>query len=416
MTMPSQPEGEQPPERGELPAASASRWGEQPFSVYVHVPFCATRCGYCDFNTYTALELAGRPRPGAGLDDPPQVSRATFGTHLADEVGFARQVLGSRDVPVANVFVGGGTPTLLTPEALGGVLTRIRSEFGLIDGAEITTEANPDSVDEAALAGLLEAGFTRVSFGMQSAVPHVLATLDRTHTPGGALTAVEQAKRAGFERISLDLIYGTPGESLSDWETTVEAALAADVGHVSAYALIVEDGTRLAASVRRGAIAAPDDDLMADMYDLADERFAAAGLDWYELSNWSRPGHECRHNLAYWHGEDWWGIGPGAHSHIAGTRWWNVKHPSAYVQRLRGGHSPAVGREVLDPDTRRVEDVLLRVRLAEGLPVTGLDPSQIDQVVGEGLAQRRGDGPDTRLVLTRPGRLLADAVVRRLLG
>ena len=240
--MPSQPDGERPPDDGALPSASLRAWGERPFSCYVHVPFCTTRCGYCDFNTYTAAELAG----SAGAD------RAGFPEHLAAEVSLARRVLGSRVVPVSTVFVGGGTPTLLPPTALGQVLRRVGAEFGLAPGAEVSVEANPDTVDERRLAGLLDAGFTRISFGMQSAVPQVLAVLERTHTPGGALRAVELARRAGFERISLDLIYGTPGESLADWDVTVEAALGTEVEHVSAYALIVEPGTRLAAQVRRG--------------------------------------------------------------------------------------------------------------------------------------------------------------------
>lgn len=401
--MPSQPTGDVPPLDGALPAASAGAWGQRAFGFYVHVPFCASRCGYCDFNTYTAPELGG----SSGVD------RATFAQWLAAEVALARGVLGDAEVPVSTVFIGGGTPTLLAPQALGSVLARIRAEFGLADGAEVTVEANPDSVDERSLSELLEQGVTRISFGMQSAVPHVLHVLERTHTPGGSVRAVRQAQRAGFDRISLDLIYGAPGETLGDWAATVGAALDSGVGHVSAYALIVEEGTRLAAAVRRGTIAAPDDDLMADMYDLADERLAAAGLSWYELSNWAVPGQECRHNLGYWFGDDWWGVGPGAHSHVAGTRWWNVKHPAAYVQRLGAGQSPAAGREVLDPRTRAVEEILLRIRLAEGLPLGLLERdglAQVDSVVADGLAVVRGD----RLVLTRAGRLMADAVVRRL--
>ncbi len=401
--MPAQPTGQTPPADGSLPDQSAAAWGARAFGIYLHVPFCSTRCGYCDFNTYTAPELAG----ARGVD------RATFADHLGSELGFARGVLGARDVPVRTVFVGGGTPTLLSPEALGGLLRRVDAEFGLDPAAEITLEANPDSVDPASLAALREVGFTRISFGMQSAVAHVLAVLDRTHTPGGALRAVGDAQAAGFEQVSLDLIYGTPGESLADWCQTLDMAQSAGVGHISAYALIVEPGTRLAAAVRRGDIEAPDDDLMADMYEAADEAFTAAGLPWYELSNWAVPGHECRHNVAYWHGDDWWGIGPGAHSHVAGTRWWNVKHPAAYVARLNAGESPAVGREVLDPGTRAVEDILLRVRLVEGLPLAGLDQAahaELPGLVGDGLVVLDSD----RLVLTRPGRLLADAVVRRL--
>jgi putative oxygen-independent coproporphyrinogen III oxidase len=403
--VPTQPVGEVPPLDGVLPEASASAWGQRPFSFYVHVPFCSTRCGYCDFNTYTAPELA----LNGGVES------ATFAEHLAAEVRWARQVLGPADVPVSTVFVGGGTPTLLTPEALGSVLRSVGDEFGLVAGAEITTEANPDSVDEASLAGLLEVGFTRISFGMQSAVPSVLAVLDRTHTPGGALAAVDAARLAGFEQISLDLIYGAPGESLEDWERSVDAVLAAGVGHVSAYALIVEPGTRLAGAVRRGVVRPPDDDLMADMYELADERFTAAGLAWYELSNWSRPGHQCRHNLVYWRSDDWWGVGPGAHSHLSGTRWWNVKHPAAYVERISRGVSPAVGREVLDAPTRAFEDLMLRLRLSEGLDRASVPEralTDVDDLVAERLVDLHG----RRLVLTRNGRLLADAVARRLLA
>ncbi|HEX6887557.1 MAG TPA: radical SAM family heme chaperone HemW [Candidatus Nanopelagicales bacterium] len=401
--MPQQPLADPAPRDGVLPGASARAWGRRPFSVYVHVPFCASRCGYCDFNTYTAPELAG----SQGVD------RATFAKHLAAEVSLARHVLGDLDVPVATVFVGGGTPTQLAPAALGSVLGSIRAEFGLAADAEVTLEANPDSVDQGSLAALRDQGFTRISFGMQSAVPHVLAVLDRTHTPGRAEQAVGWARQAGFQQVSLDLIYGAPGESLDDWATTVDAALASGIGHVSAYALIVEEGTRLAAAVRRGAIAMPDDDLMADMYELADERFEAAGMAWYELSNWARPGMACRHNLAYWRGDDWWGVGPGAHSHVAGTRWWNVKHPAAYVARLAAGQSPAAGREELDARTQQVEAVLLQVRLASGLPLSLVPPESRDAVPDletAGLVRATGD----RLVLTRTGRLLADAVVRRL--
>lgn len=401
--MPSQPSGESPPSSGALPGDSAASWGQRGFGMYVHVPFCATRCGYCDFNTYTAPELAASG----------EVDRSSFDGHLAAEVSFARRVLGGRDVAVDTVFVGGGTPTLLSPEALSRVLTRIDTEFGLADDAEVTVEANPDSVDLGVLHALRAAGFTRISFGMQSALPHVLATLDRTHTPGGALRAVADARAAGFDRISLDLIYGTPGETLAQWRQSLDAAVSTGVGHVSAYALIVESGTRLAAEVRRGAIPAPDEDLAADMYDLADEVLTAAGMPWYELSNWAQPGQECRHNEAYWRGGDWWGIGPGAHSHVAGTRWWNVKHPAAYVQRLRADDSPAAGREVLDPATRSVEDLMLGLRLAEGIAIATLAAEQraeLPRLAAEGLGVVSGG----RLRLTRPGRLLADAVVRRL--
>ena len=393
------PAGEPAPEDGTLPAASLDRLGQQSFSFYVHVPYCSVRCGYCDFNTYTAAELG----PGA--------SRATYAAQAVQEVRLARQVLGERDLPVETVFLGGGTPTLLPPADLASVLTAIDTEFGLAPGAEITTESNPDSVTRADLDALRAAGFTRISFGVQSAVGHVLRVLDRTHDPERVPRVVQDARAAGFEQVSLDLIYGTPGESLADWEVSLGAALACEPDHVSAYALIVEDGTALARQVRRGVVPMPDDDDLADKYVVADERLSAAGLAWYEVSNWGSP---CRHNLAYWRGGDWWGVGPGAHSHVGGTRWWNVKHPTAYAARIDAGASPVHAREVLDDETRRVERVLLEVRLRDGLPLDALDApgrDAVDRVVRDGLAVLEGD----RMVLTLRGRLLADAVVRDLL-
>ncbi len=401
--MPRLPDGESPPDDGSLPPASLARWGDRPFGVYVHVPFCASRCGYCDFNTYTASELAE------------SVDRLGFDAHLSAELRLARRVLGDRDVPVSSVFFGGGTPTLLAPAALARVLATVEQGFGLAPGVEVTVEANPDSVTRPDLHELRAAGVTRLSLGMQSAVPHVLAALDRTHTPGAALRAVRDAEAAGFDRISLDLIYGTPGESLADWAASLDAVLSAGVGHVSAYALIVEPGTRLASAVRRGDIDRPDDDLMADMYELADERFAAAAMPWYELSNWAREGQECRHNVAYWHGGDWWGVGPGAHSHLAGTRWWNAKHPAEYVRRLASDRSPAVGREILDEPTRQLEALMLGIRTRTGVGVAGLDDRQralLPRLQARGL----GAVEDGRWVLSRAGRLLADAVVRDLAG
>lgn len=373
-------------------------------SAYVHVPFCASRCGYCDFNTYTAAELGAQPG----------TSRQAYLDAVAAEVALARRALGPDARPLQTVFFGGGTPTLLAPAELGGVLRRLTDAFGLAPDAEVTTEANPDSVTPASLAALREAGFTRMSFGMQSAVPHVLATLERTHTPGRAVDAVRWAREAGFVSVSLDLIFGTPGESVADWQASVDAALAAGPDHVSAYSLIVEEGTRFAARVRRGDLAAPDDDDLAEKYERADAAFAAAGLGWYEISNWARPGHACRHNLAYWRGDDWWGFGPGAHSHVDGVRSWNVKHPRTYTERLAAGASPTADREVLTPDERRTERVLLELRLAEGLPLSVLHPTErprADAAVADGLVVLTGD----RLVLTPRGRLLADAVIRDLL-
>nr|WP_227464354.1 radical SAM family heme chaperone HemW [Nocardioides lijunqiniae] len=386
-----------------MPAAALAGLGERPFGFYVHVPFCRVRCGYCDFNTYTADELG----PGA--------SRATYAASAVAEVRQARRVLGEVDAPVDTVFVGGGTPTLLSPGDLGAVLGAVRSEFGLSPDAEVTTEANPDSVTPDDLARLREEGFTRISFGMQSAVPHVLAVLDRTHDPARVPDVVRWAREAGFEQVSLDLIYGTPGESQDDWRRTLDEALACGPDHVSAYSLIVEDGTALARRVRRGELSMPDEDDLADKYDLADDRLTAAGLGWYEVSNWARDdAARCRHNLGYWTDGDWWGVGPGAHSHVGGVRWWNVKHPAAYADRLASGASPAHAREVLDPESRRVERVLLELRLRDGLDPRVLDAAglgAVPRLVDSGLLE-----PGTeRLVLTRRGRLLADAVVRDLL-
>ncbi|HKG38893.1 MAG TPA: radical SAM family heme chaperone HemW [Conexibacter sp.] len=399
------PDGDPAPTDGALPASARAGIGSRPFGVYVHVPFCATRCGYCDFNTYTASEL-GSDRAGRG---------GYVGAVLA-ELALARRVLGEAAPPAETVFFGGGTPTLLAPEELAEILGGIEATFGLTPGAEVTTEANPESVTPASLAALREAGFTRLSLGMQSAVPHVLATLDRTHTPGRAAEAAREARVTGFEHVSLDLIYGTPGESDDDWRASLDAALAAEPDHVSAYALIVEPGTRLAAQVRRGALPAPDDDALADRYEVADATLAATGLRWYEVSSWATGDDAaCRHNLGYWRGGDWWGIGPGAHSHVGGVRWWNVLHPSTYAARLAGDASPAVGRELLDDDTRRVERVMLELRLAEGLPLAVLDAAgrtAAEQAVADGLATLA----DERLRLTLRGRLLADAVVRSLLG
>ncbi|GAA1118920.1 radical SAM family heme chaperone HemW [Kribbella jejuensis] len=397
------PEGEVAPRDGALPDAAVQEAAGRPFGFYLHVPFCASRCGYCDFNTYTATELGGG---GA---------QASYADNAVAEVRLARRVLGELDRPVDTVFFGGGTPTLLPAADLGKMLAAVRDEFGLAPDAEVTTEANPESIDPAYLSALREAGFNRVSFGMQSSSSAVLKILDRQHSPGRALQAAREATSAGFEHVNLDLIYGTPGESLEDWHASLESALSAEPDHVSAYALIVEDGTQLARRIRRGELPMPDDDDLADKYVLADELLTAAGLGWYEVSNWARsPAARCRHNELYWRGDTWWGIGPGAHSHVGGVRWWNVKHPSAYAERLGAGESPAYARETLDAETRRVERVLLEVRLSAGLPLEVLDDpgrAAVDQVITDGLALVSND----HLVLTDRGRLLADAVVRDLL-
>jgi oxygen-independent coproporphyrinogen-3 oxidase len=396
------------PADGLLPASAAVGANERDFGVYLHVPFCRVRCGYCDFNTYTATELRG-------------AHRSDYAGQAVTEVHEAGRILAESQVPsrpVSTVFFGGGTPTLLPVDDLITMFRAVDDTWGLIDGAEVTTEANPDSVDAEYLSRLADAGFTRISFGMQSAVPHVLATLERTHDPERVPQVVEWARAAGLQ-VSLDLIYGTPGESLEDWQRSLDTAIACQPDHISAYSLIVEPGTKLARQIKSGALASTDEDAQADMYEVADDRLSAAGFDWYEVSNWATDSaHRSRHNLAYWLGHDWWGVGPGAHSHIGGVRWWNVKHPAAYADRILAGTSPAAGRETLDEDTRLVEQVLLRVRIREGIPIAQLSDvgrRAVAGLIAEELIDAKAALGGT-VVVTRRGRLLADAVVRRLLG
>jgi putative oxygen-independent coproporphyrinogen III oxidase len=393
------PEGESVPSDGSLPARAREQAGLAGFGVYVHVPFCVTRCGYCDFNTYTASEA----------------SRDGYVDAVLRELKLAAGVVTST---VDTVFVGGGTPTLLDPDDLGRIVDAIDAIWGLAPGAEVTTEANPESVTRDSLDRLRKAGFTRISLGMQSAAPTVLAVLDRRHTPGRARAAALEARDAGFDHVNLDLIYGTPGETADDFAGSLDAAIGAGVDHVSAYALIVEEGTRMAARMRRGELPYPSDDVAADRYLAADAALAAAGFAWYEVSNWAAaPEARCRHNLLYWTGGDWWGLGPGAHSHVGGVRWWNVKHPTTYAKRLADGVSPGHGRELLTVADRYVEDVMLRVRLAEGLPLAALDEggrAAAARAVDDGQLDPAAYGRG-RVVLTLRGRLLADAVVRDLL-
>ena len=369
------------------------------FGIYVHVPFCATRCGYCDFNTYTAGELGGATPDG-------------WLAALRTELALAAAMMGP--VPVDTVFVGGGTPSLLGSARLGEVIDAVTANFDLALDAEVTTEANPDSTSPEFFEAIRSAGYTRVSLGMQSASPRVLALLDRTHSPGRAVAGAREALAAGFAHVNLDLIYGTPGETDDDLLASLDAAVDAGVDHVSAYALVVEDGTALARRVRRGEIAAPDDDVLAQRYQLIDSRLSAAGLQWYEVSNWSRPGAACRHNEGYWNGGQWWGAGPGAHGFVGDVRWWNVKHPRAYAESLAEGRLPAAGFERLGAGDRHIEEGLLGIRLRGGLAISVLSDSErrrVPHCVDDGLLIAEGD----RLVLTDRGRLLADAVVRDLL-
>ncbi|GFG50865.1 coproporphyrinogen III oxidase [Mycolicibacterium agri] len=382
----------------DLPALTPRQ--ERPFGIYVHVPFCATRCGYCDFNTYTPAELGGANPDGYLLA-------------LRAELAKAAQALSSKR-EVRTVFVGGGTPSLLGVAGLTRVLDAVREHFELAPGAEVTTEANPESTSPELFDGLRAAGYTRVSLGMQSVAPHVLATLDRVHSPGRAPAAAREARAAGFDHVNIDLIYGTPGESDDDLRRSVDSALEGGVDHISAYALTIEEGTAMGRRVRRGEIAPTDDDVLARRFELVDERLRSAGFDWYEVSNWSKPGGECRHNMGYWGGGEWWGAGPGAHGYVGSVRWWNVKHPNAYAQSLAESRLPVADFEELDASTAHIEDVMLRLRLRRGLSTDVLTDGERERAriaVDDGLLDLKAD----RLVLTARGRLLADAVVRTVL-
>jgi putative oxygen-independent coproporphyrinogen III oxidase len=367
--------------------------GEVPLGLYVHVPFCAARCGYCDFNTYVPT-------------DSEQPRRFLAAAHR--ELELARARLGDR--PLATVFFGGGTPTLLDADALVALLAHARDLFGLAPDAEVTTEANPESIDRDGLRRLRVGGFTRLSIGMQSSSPGVLATLSRLHTAGRALEVAREARAAGFAHVSLDLIYGAPGESDRDWAASLEAALSVGPDHLSAYALTVEAGTKLAAQVRRGTVADIDEEVQARRAAIAEERLAAAGLTWYEISSWARrPEDRCRHNLGYWRSHDWWGVGPGAHSHLAGVRWSNVRHPGLYADRCLEGRSPAGARECLSAEQRALEAVMLGLRTWEGADLNLLDDRRRRVAAAEERAGRVRIS-DGRIILTPAGRLLANAV------
>ena len=372
------------------------------FGVYLHVPFCATRCGYCDFNTYTPGQLGSGATQGDYLD--------AIVAELEMAVVKHPELARGADT----VFVGGGTPSMLGASGLRRLLDGVRNSFGLADDAEVTTESNPESTSPEFFEGLAEAGFTRVSLGMQSAVPHVLATLDRTHTPGRPAAAVAEARAAGFEHINLDVIYGTPGESMADLDTTLEAVLATDVDHVSAYSLIVEPGTAMARKVRRGELPMPDDDDLADRYERIDAALSQAGFSWYEVSNWAKPGGQCRHNMLYWRDGNWWGAGPGAHSHLDGTRFYNVKHPARYAATISGGELPIKDSERLTAEDRHTEKIMLGLRLAEGIDANLLGENELGKARRQaeaGMVEFVSVDGGQRIQLTNRGRLLADAII-----
>jgi len=376
-------------------------------SAYIHIPFCASRCGYCDFNTYTAAELHR---------DGTSITTTTYPDRVIAEINWLRNQNLTDDRQLSTVFFGGGTPTMISAPNLVRILDAAKTTYGLTSDAEVTTEANPDSVSLQDLEILRNGGFTRISFGHQSSASNVLQILERTHTPGKTWQAIDDARKAGFEHVSVDLIYGTPGESEQDLIETLHDVANADVDHVSAYSLIVEPGTKLAARVARGEVAQPSDDVAAHRYGVIDAALKEMNMTWYEVSNWSKPGGECRHNIAYWKNQDWLGIGPGAHAHTSGTRSWNVKHPAAWAALIDEGASPAADQEVLAPADIAHEEIMLRLRLREGLELKVLAEAGIAEAklaLAQGLLEAT-DFEAGMAVLTYKGRLLADGLVARL--
>jgi oxygen-independent coproporphyrinogen-3 oxidase len=403
------PEGDQAPENGMLSASEVAGSGSRTFHAYVHIPFCKDICGYCDFNTYTATQLGS-------------LKQSDYAASLISEINLSAKVLEQSKVSprkFSTVFFGGGTPSLLPAADLIEILDSLEKTFGFIDTAEITTEANPDTVTLEKFEALRKAGFNRVSIGMQSGVQSVLNTLERTHNPDNVSKAFEIVKELGFGT-SIDLIFGAPGETIEQWQTSLEAAISLGPDHLSAYSLIVEPGTKLARQIKSGELADVDEDLQAEKYELTEQFLVAAGYTWYEISNWSKTDSlQSNHNLAYWMGQDWWGYGPGAHSHLGSVRWWNQKHPLSYSKKLEENLSPAAGREQLSDATAKLERVLLESRTSSGMSIEELEAlhagakSRIPQLIADELI----DGQQAirgRLVLSLKGRLLADAVVRTL--
>ena len=377
-------------------------------AFYIHIPYCIKRCGYCDFNTYTPAEL----QITSELKD---ISNSYIDL-LISEIKSARIEVGESAV-IPSIFFGGGTPSLMEASDIGRVISTIKDQFNLAKDAEITLETNPDTVTKEKLAQFLAAGVNRLSFGMQSAVPHVLATLDRTHNPDNLPQVTKWAKEVGFKEISVDLIYGTPGESKEDWQRSIDAALSLPITHISAYALIVEEGTKLAAQIKRGEVANVDDDLSADKYIMADQAFTSAGFNWYELSNWAKPNSQSRHNIFYWLGKNWWGAGPGAHSHLNGKRFWNVKHPNLYKERIIKGESAVAEFENLESIQIESERLMLSIRLPSGVEKSTLNDKQILDLAGyvESGHLDQANWNLGRATLTLDGRLIADRILREIL-
>ena len=389
------PEGDPAPIDGELPNKGDLK--SKPFSLYVHVPYCAKRCGYCDFNTYVPSEL----------DKDDQIQ--SWLTSAIKELDLIKKVT-KQDLVIDTIFFGGGTPSLLEPEVINEFLENVSRRYSLKPKIEITLEANPDTITQEKSDYWLASGVNRISIGMQSSTKNVLQTLDRTHNPENVLNSVKILKDAGFINYSLDLIYGTPGESLEDWDKTLNDALALEPPHISAYSLVIEPGTKMGAQLNRGEISNVSDDDAADKYSLAEQVFSSHKYEWYEISNWSRSEMQCQHNLNYWRGNNWWGIGPGAHSHINGVRWWNEKLPKNWREKLTRNQSPALAREVLSERQINDEKLMLLSRLRTGIKSKVIKSSARNSLIEQGLIYEESEN----IVLTLKGRLLADVVFRHL--
>jgi len=389
------PEGDPAPSDGKLP--NIGNLKNKPFSLYVHVPYCSKRCGYCDFNTYTPSELDRDDQIDSWLNS------------ALKETIFARRILGE-ELTVDTIFFGGGTPSLLEANVIKEFITNVSINFDLKKDLEITLEANPDTITQSKAEDWRKAGINRISIGMQSSVKNVLQVLDRTHNPANVLNSVENIKNAGFSNFSLDLIYGTPGETLEDWSNTLKDAIAINPPHISAYSLVIEPGTKMGAQLSRGEIKEVSDDDAADKYQLAEKMLTDNGYTWYEISNWAKDNKECQHNLNYWKGNNWWGIGPGAHSHINGVRWWNKKLPKAWRESLEQDQSPALARENLTNEQIRNEKVMLLSRLKTGINKADFDQKKVDRLIADKLINEVSGN----LELTLEGRLLADVVFRQL--